>query len=111
MAPREIPAGLEARAERWRGRLADKKVLLVLDDAAGHAQVRPLLPGTAGCLVLVTSRRRLIALLAGRLAHHPNWNITTFTRDFADARDGGYNLNTLQVFTVTESGIIRNTVF
>ena len=62
MASREIPAGMEARAERWRGRLAGKKVLLVLDDAAGYAQVGPLLPGTAGCLVLVTSRRRLIAL-------------------------------------------------
>ena len=139
MAPREIPAGMEARAERWRGRLAGKKVLLVLDDAAGHAQVGPLLPGTAGCLVLVTSRRRLIALdgaqplaldtlppdqaielflrlahrtqdgsdagtvaelaglcgylplaialLAGRLAHHPSWNLTTFTAGFAAAQD------------------------
>jgi DNA-binding SARP family transcriptional activator/tetratricopeptide (TPR) repeat protein len=58
----QIPAGVEARAARWRDYLAGKKVLLVLDDAAGHEQVRPLLPGTAGSLVLVTSRRRLAAL-------------------------------------------------
>jgi transcriptional regulator with XRE-family HTH domain len=57
-----IPAGLDARAGRWRDFLAGKKMLLVLDDAAGHEQVGPLLPGTAGCLVLVTSRRRLAAL-------------------------------------------------
>ena len=42
--------------------LAGKKVLLVLDDATGHEQVRPLLPGTAGSLILITSRRRLTAL-------------------------------------------------
>jgi tetratricopeptide (TPR) repeat protein/transcriptional regulator with XRE-family HTH domain len=58
----QIPPGLEARAGRWRDHVADKKILLVLDDAAGHEQVRPLLPGTAGSLVLVTSRRRLAAL-------------------------------------------------
>ncbi|HEY7144686.1 MAG TPA: NB-ARC domain-containing protein, partial [Streptosporangiaceae bacterium] len=57
-----IPAGLDARAGCWRDYLAGKKILLVLDDAAGHEQVDPLLPGTAGSLVLVTSRRRLAAL-------------------------------------------------
>lgn len=58
----QIPAGLEARATRWRDYVAGKKVLLLLDDAAGHEQVRPLLPGTADSLVIVTSRRRLTAL-------------------------------------------------
>jgi tetratricopeptide (TPR) repeat protein/transcriptional regulator with XRE-family HTH domain len=58
----QIPPGLEARAARWRDQVAGKKVLLLLDDAAGHEQVRPLLPGTAGGLVLITSRRRLTAL-------------------------------------------------
>jgi len=57
-----IPAGLDDRAGCWRNYLAGKKVLLVLDDATGHDQVQPLLPGTAGSLVLITSRRRLTAL-------------------------------------------------
>jgi tetratricopeptide (TPR) repeat protein/transcriptional regulator with XRE-family HTH domain len=58
----QIPPGLETRAARWRDFAANKKILLLLDDAASHEQVRPLLPGTAGSLVLVTSRRRLTAL-------------------------------------------------
>jgi tetratricopeptide (TPR) repeat protein/transcriptional regulator with XRE-family HTH domain len=58
----QIPPGLEARAGRWRDQVAGKKILLLLDDAAGHEQVRPLLPGTTGGLVLVTSRRRLTAM-------------------------------------------------
>ena len=58
----QIPPGLDARAGWWRDQVADKKILLLLDDAAGHEQVRPLLPGSAGSLVLVTSRRRLTAL-------------------------------------------------
>jgi len=62
VAAQQIPPGLEARAARWRDFAAGKKILLLLDDAAGHDQVRPLLPGTAGSLVLVTSRRRLTAL-------------------------------------------------
>jgi tetratricopeptide (TPR) repeat protein/transcriptional regulator with XRE-family HTH domain len=62
VAAAQIPPGLDARAGRWRDQVADKKILLLLDDAAGHEQVRPLLPGSAGSLVLVTSRRRLTAL-------------------------------------------------
>jgi len=59
VAPAQIPADLPARELLWRDRLAGKKMLLVLDDAAGPAQVNPLLPGTAESLVLITSRRRL----------------------------------------------------
>ncbi len=62
LAEQHIPPGVEARAARWRDYVAGQKILMLLDDAAGHEQVRPLLPGTAGSLVLVTSRRRLIAL-------------------------------------------------
>ena len=62
LAAAQIPPGLEARAARWRAHVAGRKILLVLDDAAGHEQVRPLLPGAAGSLVLITSRRRLTAL-------------------------------------------------
>ena len=46
----------------WRDRLAGLQLLLVLDGAASSEQVRPLLPGASGSLVLVTSRRHLSAL-------------------------------------------------
>ena len=58
----QIPPGLEARMALWRDRLAEKQLLLILDDAASSEQVRPLLPGTGGSLVLITSRRHLSAL-------------------------------------------------
>jgi tetratricopeptide (TPR) repeat protein/transcriptional regulator with XRE-family HTH domain len=58
----QIPPGVEERMALWRDRLAEKQLLLVLDDAANSEQVRPLLPGTGGSLVLVTSRRHLSAL-------------------------------------------------
>ena len=60
--PEEIPAGVAARAARYRAHLAGRRLLLVLDDAATTGQVRRLLPGVPGCLVLVTGRDRLTGL-------------------------------------------------
>ncbi|MFC7108171.1 BTAD domain-containing putative transcriptional regulator [Nonomuraea rubra] len=57
-----IPARLEERAALWRAELAGRRVLVVLDNAADSAHVRPLLPGPSGSLVLITSRRRLTDL-------------------------------------------------
>jgi tetratricopeptide (TPR) repeat protein len=57
-----IPEDLDARAAMWRDQLAGRSMLIVLDDASDHQQVRPLLPGAPGCLVLITSRRRLAGL-------------------------------------------------
>jgi tetratricopeptide (TPR) repeat protein/transcriptional regulator with XRE-family HTH domain len=62
VAPAQIPPGLEARMALWRDRLAERQLLLILDDAASSEQVQPLLPGAGGSLVLVTSRRHLSAL-------------------------------------------------
>ncbi|RAJ59450.1 DNA-binding SARP family transcriptional activator [Streptomyces sp. KhCrAH-43] len=57
-----IPESLDERAEMYRTRLASRRVLVVLDDAASESQVQRLLPGSRDCAVLVTSRARLTAL-------------------------------------------------
>ncbi|MFC4531964.1 AfsR/SARP family transcriptional regulator [Sphaerisporangium dianthi] len=58
----DIPATLEERVNRYRSLLAGRRILVVLDDAATERQVRPLLPGSAGCAVLITSRSKLPSL-------------------------------------------------
>ncbi|GLI01401.1 AfsR/SARP family transcriptional regulator [Phytohabitans aurantiacus] len=63
-----IPRGLPALTAAYRARLADRRVLVVLDDAADPEQVRSLVPGTPGSAVLVTSRWRLSGLIDARHA-------------------------------------------
>jgi DNA-binding SARP family transcriptional activator/tetratricopeptide (TPR) repeat protein len=60
--PQRIPADVPARAALYRQRLAGTRTLIMLDNVASESQVRPLLPGSGGCLVLITSRKRLRAL-------------------------------------------------
>jgi DNA-binding SARP family transcriptional activator/tetratricopeptide (TPR) repeat protein len=57
--PSTLPQGLGARAAAFRARVADRRVLILLDDAADANQITPLLPGTPGAAVLVTSQRTL----------------------------------------------------
>ena len=88
--PRQLPEDTEARAHLWRVRTAGRRMLLLLDDAADAAQVRPMLPSAPGTLVLITSRNRLSGLddvkslslgvlppadataLLARIAHRPD---------------------------------------
>jgi DNA-binding SARP family transcriptional activator len=62
VALRRIPEDVEERAALFRQRLAGTRTLILLDNAISEGQVRPLLPGAPGCLVLITSRRRLKGL-------------------------------------------------
>ncbi|MEU2241663.1 BTAD domain-containing putative transcriptional regulator [Streptomyces sp. NPDC018338] len=67
VAPEEVPCGLQARSAQFRSLIAGRRMLILLDDAGDAAQIRPLLPGSAGSAVLVTSRRRLVSFPGVRI--------------------------------------------
>lgn len=77
VVPEQVPLEVEAAAGMYRSLLADRRVLVVLDNAASAEQVRPLLPGTPGCFVLVTSRDNLPGLVARDGAYRLGLDVLT----------------------------------
>jgi transcriptional regulator with XRE-family HTH domain/tetratricopeptide (TPR) repeat protein len=64
-----IPTSMPERASLYRSLLADRRILVLADDAVSAAQVQPLLPGTGQCAVLITSRSELAGPPGARLVH------------------------------------------
>ncbi len=87
---RDIPVDDDERAARYRTVLARRRMLVVLDHARDAAQVRPLLPGTASCAVLITTRSRMPDLASTRLVDlnvlDDDEALTLFTRVVGDER-------------------------
>jgi DNA-binding SARP family transcriptional activator/tetratricopeptide (TPR) repeat protein len=81
--PAQIPEDLAAQSGLFRSLLAGKRILVVLDNARSAEQVRPLLPGSPGCLAIVTSRDQLAGLVATESARPLAMDLLTAS----DARD------------------------
>ena len=75
MASAEVPEDRDERLAAYRSVLAGRRVLLVLDDAAAEEQIRPLLPPTGDSVTIVTSRRRL-----GALVGSARWTVPALSR-------------------------------
>ncbi|MGH3917411.1 MAG: tetratricopeptide repeat protein [Pseudonocardiaceae bacterium] len=75
--PERIPTSLEGQAGLYRSLLADRHVLVVLDNARDADQVRPLLPASPTCLVVITSRNQLTGLVAREGAHLVTLDVLT----------------------------------
>jgi DNA-binding SARP family transcriptional activator len=87
---RDIPVDEGERAARYRTVLAERRMLILLDNARDAAQVRPLLPGTSSCAVLVTTRSRMPDLASTKLVDldvlDDDEALTLFTRVVGDER-------------------------
>ncbi|WP_433794378.1 ATP-binding protein [Actinoplanes sp. CA-252034] len=83
VGPAGLPDDVDARSARFRSAVAERRMIILLDNARDSEQVRPLLPGAPGCLVLVTSRNRL----AGLVAHEGAQAVPVGRLSDAGARD------------------------
>ncbi|MFE2170696.1 BTAD domain-containing putative transcriptional regulator [Streptomyces sp. NPDC059447] len=96
-----IPDSADERAALYRSALDGRRVLVLLDNARDAAQVRPLLPGTAGCAALVTSRVRMAGLAGAHLVDldvmSPEEALQLFTRIVGAERVGAERQAALDV--------------
>lgn len=83
LEPEQVPVDVEAAAGLYRSLLAGRRVLVLLDNARDAEQVRPLLPGSPGSLVVVTSRDRLTGLVASHGAKRLTLDVLTPTEALA----------------------------
>ncbi len=92
--PQRIPANLDAQAALYRSLTAERRLLIVLDNAADADQVRPLLPGSPGSAVIVTSRNQLTGLVAAEGAHSLFVDLLSMAeaRQFLERRLGAQRL-------------------
>ncbi|WP_328608439.1 tetratricopeptide repeat protein [Amycolatopsis sp. NBC_00345] len=75
--PQRIPADVEGQSALFRSSMAGRRMLLVLDNANHPDQIRPLLPGAAGCMVLATSRASLTGLVVTEAAYRLTLDLLT----------------------------------
>ncbi|UYQ62749.1 AfsR/SARP family transcriptional regulator [Streptomyces peucetius] len=96
-----IPDTLDERAALYRSALDGRRILVLLDNARDAAQVRPLLPGTAGCAALITSRVRMVDLAGAHLVDldvmSPEEALQLFTRIVGAERVGAERKAALDV--------------
>jgi DNA-binding SARP family transcriptional activator/Tfp pilus assembly protein PilF len=93
--PTAIPSSLDAQVALYRSLVADRRVLVVLDNARDAEHVRPLLPGSATCMAIVTSRSTLMSLVAAEGARHLSLDVldAAAARDLIERHIGGERLD------------------
>ncbi|HEY4024293.1 MAG TPA: BTAD domain-containing putative transcriptional regulator [Pseudonocardiaceae bacterium] len=92
--PERVPAGLDAQTALYRSRLVGRRMLIVLDNARSAEHVRPLLPGTPSCMVVVTSRGQLAGLIVTEGAERLCLDVlgTVAARELLSARLGAQRI-------------------